>query len=108
MPAKKNGIPLSNGKAGKDPKTGKFVRGNKLGTGNPYADRVYQLKRAIIDSASPEQVVEAMGKLWDLTDAKDPKVAIKALSEWLNRVCGRPDQELRLDATIDTVELLGS
>lgn len=79
--------------------TGGFAPGNKLG-GNPYGGRIYAIKRAILDSASPEDVTHAMGRLrdlWDeLTDDKkafkyEPNIRLKALQEWLNRVAGKPD-----------------
>ena len=105
MAGDSNGPPSSNGANGKDPKTGKFLPGNRLGGGNPYNNKIFQLKTAILDSASPHKVKSAMAKLWKLTGSTDERIAVKALSEWLNRVCGKPEQELKLDATVQAAEI---
>ena len=92
-----NGTPVSNEEAVTHLPSGKFAPGNQLG-GNPFGGKILAIKRAIIDSASPEDVQHAMGRLRDLWDEKGeggftygPNIRLKALQEWLNRVAGKPD-----------------
>ena len=92
-----NGNTASNEKAVTHLPSGKFAPGNQLG-GNPYGGRIGAIKRAIIESATPEDVRHAMGRLRDLWDEKSaggftygPNIRLKALQEWLNRVAGKPD-----------------
>ena len=42
---------------------GRFVAGNRGGPGNPFARKVAALRRALIDSVTPQDIQEVAGRL---------------------------------------------
>src|SRR4051812_1641500 len=76
--------PTPNGSSGRGP-NGKFLPGNRLGKGNPFAQRTQRLRVALLESVSPadvEQIIDAM-----VAAAK--KGDVVAAREVLDRTIGR-------------------
>ena len=77
--------PLANGDNGRD-KQGRFAVGNKGGPGNPYARRVAQMRRAMLNAVSDEDLNEIVTNLIEQAKRGDPQ-AIKIL---FDRLFGSP------------------
>ena len=89
-----NGEPLPpavNGD-GRDPTNGRFLPSNRFGTGNPTLRKVAQLRQALLEAVSAEDITAVAGKL--LTMAKDGDLA--AIKELLDRCLGKPPQAVAL------------
>ena len=65
---------------------GKFLPGTQGGPGNPYAKRVGQLRRALLDAVTPEDIQQIILALVDA--AKDGDLA--AAREVILRTIGKP------------------
>ena len=94
-----SGSPSPNGRNGseRDPSTGRFVKGNAGGPGNPHAGRVGQLRTAMLDTVTAEDVRAITRKLVELARGGD----VRAMKEIFDRSLGRPiemDIVDRLDA----------
>lgn len=90
--------PSPNGSNGRDA-TGRFSKGNRGGPGNPYAKRAGELRAAIYEAVTEEdlrQVIQAL-----LTQAKTGDIA--AAKELLNRLLGKPEP-IDLIARLETLE----
>ena len=83
---------------GRDRKTGRFVKGNKSGTGNPYARRMAQLRAALFQSVTPDDVKAIAITLVDCAKTGD-LTAIKIVFDYC---IGRPTKEDQCDAAEDT------
>ena len=103
----KNGKPTPKGENGRDPVTGKFLPGCKGGPGNPLNARIHELKKAIIEAVTPEDI--SRGILSVIAIADDPKesgaIRIKAWELVFNRVIGKADQSIELQGGIDAAEV---
>jgi len=61
---------------GRDPKTGKFAKGNRIATGNPLASQVGRLRSTLIECVSPSdmkaigQTLVRLAKAGDLAAAR--------------------------------------
>lgn len=77
--------PSTNGANGRDA-NGRFTKGNAGGPGNPHARRSAELRQAMLEAVSPDDIAEIMQRLVQM--AKEGDVA--AIREVLNRVVGRP------------------
>jgi hypothetical protein len=73
---------------------GKFAKGNKLGKGNPHAQKIAQLKAAVLDAVTAEDVKAVISKLVSLARDEGDVAAAKVL---LDRVFGK-----EVVATIET------
>jgi hypothetical protein len=91
--------PLSpNGPNGRDP-GGRFSAGNPGGSGNPFARQVAQLRSALLEAVTPDDVrtiVLALVK-------KARKGDLVAAREVLDRCIGRPTQPVDLDLGGETL-----
>lgn len=67
-------------------KNGTFAKGNKGGTGNPYARRVAAIRVKMMEAVTDEDIDAVIQKL--VSDAKDGDLA--ATKELLNRLVGKP------------------
>ena len=65
---------------------GRFSTGNSGGPGNPHAMKVGQLRSALIDAVSPEDIAAIVGKLVEQAKAGD----VRAIREVLDRTLGKP------------------
>ncbi len=72
---------------------GRFTAGNRFGVGNPYAKRTGELRAALLDSVTPEDMRAVARKLVELARGGDT-VAARLL---LDRVLGRPLESDILD-----------
>lgn len=72
---------------------GHFAVGNKHGPGNPNALRQYELRKAILESSSPEKVKAVAHKLLKLAIEKDDVAACKLYLEY---TVGRPAQAVEI------------
>jgi hypothetical protein len=71
---------------------GLFAPGNKIGQGNPNAKRMYELRRSLLESATPRDIQAVAAKLVEL--AKDGDVA--AAKIWLEFTCGKATQPIEV------------
>jgi hypothetical protein len=71
---------------------GRFAPGNKLGNGNPLAKRMNELRKALVDSVAPDDVVRVGKKLREQAEDGDV-VAARLLLEY---AVGRPAQAIEL------------
>jgi hypothetical protein len=71
---------------------GRFAAGNKFSLGNANARRMHELRRALLESATPEAVREVGLKLVELARAGD----VQAARLWLEHCCGKPVQAVEL------------
>src|SRR5262245_53934343 len=95
--------PSANAQAGANPQrdtSGRFLRGNKGGPGNPYARQTAALLKAAADSARPEDMAEVMKML--LEKAKGGDVAAARL--WMAYSGGKARPAADPD-TLDAHEL---
>lgn len=69
----------------RDPVTGYFRPGNKLGRGNPHAARVAALRAALLEAVTPDDVRAAVRALIDQARAGD----VVAIRELLDRTVGK-------------------
>ncbi len=65
---------------------GTFAQGNEGGPGNPHAKRVNQLRSALLDAVTPEDITEVVQRL--IIEAKTGDVP--AARVLLDRVFGKP------------------
>lgn len=86
MDAERNGHgPVSDGLNGGKGPDGRFLHGNRHGRGNPNNRKQHQLRAALLDAASDEDVRRVGAKLVELSLAGD----VAAARTWLEHVCGR-------------------
>ena len=71
---------------------GRFAAGNQAAAGNPINRRMKELRRALLDSASPEDVKEVGKTLLELATGGD----VQAARVWLEFVIGKPPQALEV------------
>lgn len=74
---------------GRDPKTGRFLKGNRGGPGNPDVRIIAEHRKALREAISREDLIDVLHKLRDL--AKDGDVA--AARVLFERCYGRPREE---------------
>jgi len=90
-----------NGRAG----NGRFAAGNRLAKGNPFAKRVAELRAALFDAVTPDDIRAVVQML--VSNAKAGDVA--SIKELLQRLLGpsQPDDLLErlesLESHIDTL-----
>ncbi|MFG0317159.1 MAG: hypothetical protein ACF8XB_07800, partial [Planctomycetota bacterium JB042] len=73
--------PSPNGPDGRDPKTGRFVAGNRGGPGNPFASKVARLKSAFLEAVGEQHVRDVVASL--VHQAKNGYTAAgKVLLDW--------------------------
>jgi hypothetical protein len=82
------------GKKDRDKQTGKFLPGNQAARGNPYHRRLAELRKAFLESATPERVRQLADKLHARALAGDT-VSAKI---WLTYVLGKPSGVVDPDA----------
>ncbi len=70
----------------RDPATGRFLAGNRGGPGYPYGRRVAELRSALLDAVTPEDVRAIAATLVSAARGGD----VAAAKEVLLRVLGRP------------------
>jgi hypothetical protein len=71
---------------------GRFAPGHQFAKGNPNARRMYALRKALLDSAGPDDVRRVGKKLLDLAEGGD----VAAAKVWLEYTVGKPPQALEL------------
>jgi hypothetical protein len=71
---------------------GRFARGNKVSRGNIGNKRMGELRRAVLDSVSPQDAVNVMKCLYDMAIAGD----VQAARVWLDHVLGKPPQAVEV------------
>ncbi len=77
--------PSPNGSNGRDA-GGRFAKGNPGGPGNPHAQRVGQLRSALLDAVTPADMQAIAHKLIDLAKEGD----VPAIREIFTRTLGKP------------------
>ncbi len=81
---------------GKDPRTGRFQKGNKLGRGNPFARRQAEMHQAFLAAVTPESVQSLAVSLWVRAKKGDMAAAALVLSYLIGKPRTAPDPD-RLD-----------
>jgi hypothetical protein len=71
---------------------GRFAPGNQYAAGNPNHKRMYELRKALLDAATPEQVKVVADKMYDLATTGD----VAAAKLWLEFVIGKPVQGIEV------------
>lgn len=90
-------MPSGNGSNGKDPKTGRFLPGNKLGTGgDPFAAKKTQFRTVLVEAMTPAEMRKIVTSL--LRAAK--KGESWAVKEVFDRMLGKPKEHIELDAEL--------
>src|SRR5438132_12931358 len=79
--------PSTNGHNGRD-NGGRFTPGNKLGRGNPFNKRACELRSALMESVSVDDVQKIIAALVKLAKSGD----VVAAREILDRTIGKPVQ----------------
>src|SRR5262249_34111912 len=74
---------------------GRFVPGNKLGKGNPLNKKAQQLRNTLLETVTPEDLIEVTQKLVALAKAGD----IHAIKELLDGCLGKPTASIELTQT---------
>lgn len=78
--------------SGRDMVTGRFGPGHQFAKGNPGNKRVAELRRALLDCATPERVKDVEGALYKAAIAGD----ISAMRVWLEHMVGKPAQAIEV------------
>lgn len=86
---------------GKDPKTGRFLPGNRIGQGNPHAKKAHALRNALFSAVTEEDIDAVIRALIDEAKGGD----VPAARELLDRCLGKP-VELDLMERLRTLEEL--
>ena len=92
--------PLPNGD-GRDV-TGRFVKGYRGGPGNPFGDKVEQLRTALLRCMTPEDFEKLGRKLLEKAQTGD----IGAIKELLDRVFGKSAQSMQVTGSGNEGELI--
>src|SRR4051812_16452448 len=71
---------------------GRFGPGNRLSGGNPNARRLFELRKALLDSADADDVRRVGRRLLALAEDGD----VQAAKLWLENVVGKPAQAIEL------------
>jgi hypothetical protein len=79
--------PSTNGDYGRD-QSGRFVPGNKLGRGNPFNQRACELRSALMEAVTADDVAKIIAAIVKLAKAGD----VVAAREILDRTIGKPAQ----------------
>ena len=90
-PGGEGGPPSLDG-AGRDAK-GRFVAGNKGGRGSPLSGLANQLRSRLLASITEGDLEDVADELTRRAKAGEPWAVV----EFLNRVCGKPTQQVELD-----------
>ncbi len=79
--------PTPNGSSGRDT-SGRFAKGNPGGPGNPHARHVGQLRAALLNAVTPQDMREIIAAL--VKQAKNGDV--RAIRELFDRTLGKPQE----------------
>lgn len=74
---------------------GRFAPGNAIGRGNPHAKRMHEFRKALLDSAQPDDIQRVARRLVEAAEAGD----VQAAKLWLEYVIGKPPQAIELSGT---------
>ncbi|MHC4342771.1 MAG: DUF5681 domain-containing protein [Planctomycetota bacterium] len=83
----------SNGASGRDPASGRFVKGNSGGPGNPNLRRLAQCQRAVREAVTLKDLAAVLKKLVSLAKAGDPQAARTLLDRVLGKVTVPPKDD---------------
>ena len=83
--------PSTNGHLGRDSQ-GRFAHGNPGGPGNPYAQKVQNLRRMLLDTVTEEDLKDVVCKL--VAMAKDG--SLRAVKELFDRLFGRARESIEV------------
>jgi len=97
MPQHKPSLTDSNGRDG----TGRFAAGNHIAKGNPFTKRVNELRAALMEAVTPDDLRAIAAALVKAAKAGD----VVAARELLNRTIGTPSQT-DLQQRIEALEAL--
>jgi hypothetical protein len=77
---------------------GHFAPGNRIGKGNLGNKRMAELRRALLDSATPDRVKAVAEALYEMAVGGD----VSAAKVWLEFTVGKPVQAVELSTPEDT------
>ncbi len=78
---------------GREAATGRFAAGNTFGEGNPHHKRVAELRSALLDAISPEDLRAIVEQLVQKAKSGD----VVAAREVLDRALGKPSQAIAVE-----------
>ncbi len=78
---------------GRETATGRFAAGNTFGEGNPHHKRVAELRSALLDAISPEDLRAIVEQLVQKAKSGD----VVAAREVLDRALGKPSQAIAVE-----------
>lgn len=78
--------PIANGSNGERDPRGRFAKGNRGGTGNPYAKQVAELRKSMMKAVTKRDMQQIVEKLIAKAKAGD----LRAVDLLLNRIFGAP------------------
>lgn len=84
---------------------GKFAKGNKCGPGNPYANKLAQLRASFYSVTTPEAIREVAKKLIDTALHGEGVAAIAATKLLFQYVLSTPDGQKIAEAISDLNKL---
>jgi len=79
---------------GRDPVTGRFGEGNRIGTGNPHCRRVAQLRTAALNAVSAGEMHDLVRHLYGMAMAGDTAAARLTLEYTLGKPAAAADPDL--------------
>lgn len=97
-------VPKPNDDYGRTP-NGKFAKGNKGGPGNPFAQKLNQLRTAFYEVTTPEAIREVAKKLIDTALHGEGVAAIAATKLLFQYVLSTPDGQKIAEAISDLNKL---
>lgn len=97
-------VPSENQNNGRLP-NGKFAKGNKGGPGNPYANKLAQLRATFYSVTTPEAIRKITEKLIDTAMNGEGVAAIAASKLLFSYVLSTPDGQKIADAIADMSKL---
>ncbi|MCK6447907.1 MAG: hypothetical protein L6Q99_16055 [Planctomycetes bacterium] len=69
-------------------KAGRFGSGNRIATGNPHAERVRELRNALLCAVGPDEIRDVVAAFVTRAKAGD----VQAIRKVLDRTLGRPTE----------------
>jgi hypothetical protein len=85
--------PIADGSDGGRDERGRFTKGNPGGTGNPYSKRVAELRSALLDAITSEDICSMVRSMVERAKSSDA-VAFRVISPYL---FGKPIEAHRLE-----------
>jgi hypothetical protein len=77
---------------------GRFTSGNRFGDGRHVPTRMQELRKRVLDSATPEQAIALLDKLYESGMDGD----VTAAKLWFDITIGKPAQAVQISGSVGT------